>query len=296
MEKYKAHFVAHGFSQKEGIDYDICTCCQIYDHPLDHSPCGFTRMETTSNGCQDCVLARLKEALYGLKQALQAWYERIDNYLTKLGFTRSEADPNLYVKVEDDKPLRLVLYVDDLFLTGAYPLIHRCKRELASEFEMKDQGLEVWQKPREIFLSQGKDVVKILKRFGMMDCKPVTTSRILTFRSYMVVMSDQIWEMPLSFINSFALMFLVNLHPNICFAVSIVSSYLVEPHWFDAKNLLRYLRGTITNGLRYTVGDVRLLGHTDADWAGSVVDRKSTSGCYFTLGSALISWMSRKQK
>ena len=109
----------------------------------------------------------------------------------KLGFTRSEADPNLYFKVEDDKPLILVLYVDDLFLTGANPLIHKCKREMASEFEMKDQGLEVWQNPREIFLSQGKYVVNILERFGMMDCKPVTTSRILTFRSYMVVMLDQ---------------------------------------------------------------------------------------------------------
>ena len=54
---------------------------------------------------------------------------------------------------------------------------------MASEFEMKDQVLEVWQKPREIFLSQGKYVVKILERFGMMDCKPVTTTRILTFRS-----------------------------------------------------------------------------------------------------------------
>ena len=62
----------------------------------------------------------------------------------KLGFTRSEVDPNLYFKVEDDKPLILVLYVDDLFLTGSYPLIHKCKRELASEFEMKDQGLEMW--------------------------------------------------------------------------------------------------------------------------------------------------------
>eukprot|EP00253_Pinus_taeda_P004561 PITA_04561 len=221
---------------------------------------------------------------------------RIDSYLMKLGFTRSEVDPNLYFKVEDDKPLILALYVDDLFLTGADPLIQKCKRELAFEFEMKGQGLEVWQKPREIFLSQGKYVVKILKRFGMVDCKPVTTSRILTFSSYMVVMLDQIWEMPLSFINSFTLMFLVNLCPNICFAVSIVSSYLVEPHWIDAKNLLRYLRGTITNVLRYIAGDTRLLGYTDADWAGSVVDRKSTSRCCFTLGSASISWMSRKQK
>ena len=57
MDKYKACFVARGFSQKEGIDYDICSYCQIYDHPLDHSPCGFTRMEPTSDGCQDSVLA-----------------------------------------------------------------------------------------------------------------------------------------------------------------------------------------------------------------------------------------------
>jgi len=147
-------------------------------------PEGFEIYDQKSHVC------RLKKALYGLKQAPRAWYERIDSYLMKLGFTRSEADRNLYFKVEDDKPLILVLYVDDLFLTGADPLIHKCKRELASEFEMKDQGLEVWQKPREIFLSQGKYVVKILERFGMMDCKPVTTSRILTFRSYMVVMSD----------------------------------------------------------------------------------------------------------
>jgi len=154
----------------------------------------------------------------------------------------------------------------------------------------------VWQKPREIFLSQGKYVVNILERFGMMDCKPVTTSRILTFRSYMVVMSDQTWEMPQSFKNSFELMFLVNLRPNVCFAVSIVSSYLVETHWIDARNLLRCLQDTISHGLRYTARDVRILGYTDVDWAGSVVDHKSTSGCCFTLGSASISWMSRKQK
>ena len=58
----------------------------------------------------------MKKALYGLKQAPRAWYARIDSYLMKLGLIRSEADPNLYFKVEDDKPLILVLYVDDLFL------------------------------------------------------------------------------------------------------------------------------------------------------------------------------------
>ena len=59
----------------------------------------------------------------------------------KLGFTHSNANPNLYFKVDREKPLILVLYADDLFLTSANPLIHQCKRELAAEFEMKDLGL-----------------------------------------------------------------------------------------------------------------------------------------------------------
>ena len=98
----------------------------------------------------------------------------------KLGFTHSNADPNLYFKVDREKPLILVLYVDDLFLRGADPLIHQCKRELVAEFEMKDLELmqyflvlEFWQRPGEIFLSQGNYVVKLLERFGMVDCKSV---------------------------------------------------------------------------------------------------------------------------
>eukprot|EP00253_Pinus_taeda_P002872 PITA_02872 len=96
-----------------------------------------------------------------------------------------------------------------------------------------------------------------------------------------------------------ALMFLVNSRPDICFAINTLSQHMVKPHHshrIGAKNLLRYLCGTITHGLRYITGDVRLLRYTNVDWAGSVVDRKSTSGCCFSLGSTSISWMSRKQK
>eukprot|EP00253_Pinus_taeda_P032142 PITA_32142 len=225
----------------------------------------------------------------------------------KLAFTRSEADPNLYFKVEDDKPLILVLYVDDLFLTSVDPLIHKCKRDLASKFEMKDLGLmhyflelEVWQKPREIFPSQGKYVVKILERFGMVDCKPVTTLMELDFKKLSSSAAGHVLRNATEYHQLVgALMFVVNSRPDICFAVNMLSQHMVEPHhihWIGAKNLLRYLRGTITYGLRYTVGDVRLLGYTDVDWAGSVVDHKSISGCCFSLGSASISWMSMKQK
>ena len=119
----------------------------------------------------------LKKALYGLKQALRAWYGRIDNFLTSLGFTKSKVDSNLYFKVMNDEPVILLLYVDDLFLTGEEKLITDCKKKLATKFEMKDLGLmhyllglEVWQSPKKIFLNQGKYAAEILKRFDMVYC------------------------------------------------------------------------------------------------------------------------------
>eukprot|EP00253_Pinus_taeda_P033822 PITA_33822 len=225
----------------------------------------------------------------------------------KLRFTRSEVDLNLYFKVKKDRALILVLYVDDLFLIGDDPFIHQCKRELGSEFEMKDLGLmhyflelEVWQKQGEIFLSRAKYIVKLLERCGMVDCKFMSISMELNFKK----LCGSAVGLGLAKSSEYpqvvgALMFLVNSRLDISFAVNTLSQFVVEPHhihWIAAKNLLRYLRGTIHYGLRYIVGNLRLHGYTDADWAGSVVDRKSTSGCCFPLGFASISWMSRKQK
>jgi hypothetical protein len=94
-------------------------------------------------------------------------------------------------------------------------------------------------------------------------------------------------------------MYLVNTREDICFVVNALSQYMVEPrhvHWIAAKHVLRYLRGTIGYGLRYVLdGKMKLQGYTDSDWAGSAVDRKSTSGCCFSLGSSVSSWLSRKQ-
>jgi len=126
-------------------------------------PQGF---EVHSRETHVCIL---KKALYGLKQAPRAWYARIDSYLTRLGFSKSRVDPNLYYKFVNNAPMILMLYADDLFITGAKPLIIQCKKELATEFDMKDiglmhyyLGLEVWNKCGEVFLGQGKCVIKIL--------------------------------------------------------------------------------------------------------------------------------------
>jgi hypothetical protein len=130
----------------------------------------------------DIHVCRLKKVLYGLKQAPRAWYARMDNYLTRLGFSKNHADPNLYYKVVGNTPVILLLYVDNLFITGEESLIIQCKKELASKFDMKDLGLmhyylglEVWQKRGEVFLGQGKYAIKILQKFGMMDCKSMDT-------------------------------------------------------------------------------------------------------------------------
>ena len=102
-----------------------------------------------------------------------------------MGFTKSEADPNLYFIVIGEEPLILVMYVDDLVITGAERLIEHCKGDLALKFEMKDiglmhyfLGLEVWQEDGHFFLGQGKYILDILGRFHMEDYRPMSTPMI----------------------------------------------------------------------------------------------------------------------
>jgi hypothetical protein len=255
---------------------------------------------------RDTHVCRLKKALYGLKQAPRAWYARMDNYLTRLGFSKSHADPNLYYKVMNNSPVILLLYVDDLFITCEESLIIQCKKDLASKFYMKDLclmhyylGLEVWQKRGEVFLGQGKYAIKILQNFGMMDCKSMDTPMNTDIRKVKVPDSDPVDpSLYRQLIGS--LMYLVNTRPDICFAVNTLSQFQVKPrqeNWIAVKHVLRYIRGTINYCLKYTTSsDVQLHGFTDSDWAGSAKDRKSTLGMCFSLGSTMISWSSKKHK
>ena len=116
-------------------------------------PLGFETHDKESHVC------RLKKSLYGLRQAPRTWYGRIDSFLSNLGFTKSKADSNLCYKVEDGNPVMLLLYVDDLFVTGMDGFIADTKRKLAAKFKMKDLGMmhyflgmEVWQNADGIFL------------------------------------------------------------------------------------------------------------------------------------------------
>jgi hypothetical protein len=126
----------------------------------------------------------------------------------------------------------LLLYVDDLFLTGAEKLITECKRKLAAEFEMKDLGmmhyflgLEVWQRSDGIFLNQGKYAVEILKRFGMSDCKAMATPMVSNLKLLQDTTSE-IVDSTLYMQMVGSLMYLTNTRPSICFAVNTLSQHL----------------------------------------------------------------------
>jgi hypothetical protein len=223
-----------------------------------------------------------------------------------MGFEKTDADPNLYFIIRGEDMLILILYVDDLFITGVEDLIVECKLGLASEFEMSDIGLmhyflgmEVWQEEGHIFLGQGKYETNILSKFQMEDCRPMSTPMITNWKK-LSASDSQVVDATLYMQLIGSLMYLVNTRLDICFVVNTLSQYMVEPrsvHMVGAKHVLRYVAGTVYYGLDYVRGDgVSLVGHTDLDWAGCAADRKSTSGCCFSLGLGLVSWFIRKQK
>ena len=91
--------------------------------------------------CMKNHVCKLKKSLYGLKHEPRTWYDNMYSFPMSLGFTKSKSDSNLYFKVEGKIPMMLLLYVNDLFLTGEDELIEYVKRRLATEFEMKDLGM-----------------------------------------------------------------------------------------------------------------------------------------------------------
>ena len=117
----------------------------------------------------------------------------------------------------------LLLYVDDLFVTGMDGLINNMKINIATEFEMKELGMmhyfvgmEVWQTTDGIFLGQGKYAVEILKRFGMMDGKAMDTPMAPNLKLLSDASSETVDAMMYrQMIGS--LMYLMNTRPDICF-------------------------------------------------------------------------------
>ncbi|KAG2794064.1 hypothetical protein PC113_g25450 [Phytophthora cactorum] len=132
------------------------------------------------DGDFDCL--ELVKAIYGLKQASRVWNETFDEFVCSIGFQVSAFDPCLYVKIVDGHCVLVLVYVDDVLITGSSPeLISRTKTDLKTRFEMTDSGkcafvlgIELVDGPDgSVTMCQRRYVDDILKRFGMDECKAV---------------------------------------------------------------------------------------------------------------------------
>jgi hypothetical protein len=223
----------------------------------------------------------------------------------KKRYRQSNADHTLFYKRTMDKIVILIVYVDDIVITGddADEIAH-LKGHLAQEFEVKDLGhlryflgIEVSRGPKGILLSQQKYVLDLLQEAGMLGCRPATTPIEPNHRLISDMGKPVDRESYQRMVGK--LIYLSHTRPDIAYAVSTVSQFMHDPrssHMDAVTRILRYLKGCPGKGLLYTHhGNLQVECYTDADWAGSLDDRRSTSGYCTFVGGNLVSWRSKKQ-
>ena len=261
------------------------------------------------------LVCRLKKSLYGLKQAPRQWYKKFDSFMCSRSFTRCQADHCCYIKKFDNSFIILLLYVDDMLVAGSdMQEIINLKRELSKQFAMKDLGsakqilgmrIKRDTKSRTLVLSQAEYINKVLSRFNMQNAKPVSTPLGVHFRlskeQSPKTEKERTYMEKVPYASAIgSLMYaMVCTRPDIAQAVGAVSRYMNNPgkvHWEAVKWILRYLRGTTEKALCFKGGDTTLTGYVDADLAGNVDIRKSTTGYVYTLGGTAVSWVSQLQK
>ncbi|GJZ65184.1 retrovirus-related pol polyprotein from transposon TNT 1-94 [Tanacetum coccineum] len=249
---------------------------------------------------------RLRKALYGLKQAPRAWYDELSNFLMSKGFTKGTIDPTLFTIRYGEDILLVQIYVDDIIFGSTNPKFSkRFEKLMHSRFEMSLMGemkfflgLQIHQSPRGIFINQAKYTLEILKKHGMEKGQSIGTPMATKPKLDADLSGEPVDQTDYrSKIGS--LMYLTSSRPDIVQVVCYCARYQARPtekHLKEVKRIFRYLRGTINMGLWYPKDSgFELTAFSDADHAGCLDTRKSTSGGIQFLGDKLVSWMSKKQ-
>jgi hypothetical protein len=246
-------------------------------------------------------VCKLKKLLYGLKQSPRAWFGRFSSAMRTFGYKQSGADHTLFIKHKGGKVTALIVYVDDIVLTGDDPSEMQLLQEyLAAEFKMKSLGqlkyflgIEVARSAQGISLSQRKYVIDLLTETGVLACKPASTpmetNHKLGILPHQVPTNIGRYQRLVG-----RLIYLTHTRLDIAYAVSVVSQFMHAPseeHMDAVNRILRYLKGAPGKGLLFSkTGVSSIMGYTDADWAGDQTTRKSTSGYFTFVEGNLVTW------
>lgn len=258
------------------------------------------------------LVCKLQKSLYGLKQASKCWNDKFKHFITIFGFEQLNADKCIFYTESDGEAVFLALYVDDgLIISKNITFMHTILEELDRKFKITVKPLKYFvgveiernRKIKETFICQRSYIDRILRRFKMEDCKPksvpIPPGTILMCEDKTVEQSACNKAVPYrEAIGS--LMFLATTsRPDIMFAVNMVSRHVNNPqthHWEAVKHILRYLKGTLKLGIRYSGNNTELTVYSDADYAGDIETRHSTTGYVSVLCEGPITWSSQRQR
>lgn len=254
----------------------------------------------------DTRVCRLRKSLYGLKQASRCWFEKLATALLKYGFSQKRSDYSLFVYSKNGISLRILVYVDDLIISGNSPAeIKIFKTYLSTCFYMKDLGflkyflgLEVARNSSGIYLCQRKYATEIVMETGLLGCQPagspIDQNHRLALAKGPELADPETYRRLVG-----RLIYLNATRPDLTYAVHTLSQFMKTPreeHWLAAIKVVRYLKGTLGQGILLRADSpLHLTGWCDSDYAACPLTRRSLTGWIVQLGSSMISWKTRKQ-
>ncbi len=334
IERYKARLVAKGFKQQEGIDFNevyapvskhtslrtlLATVASedLELHQLDIKT-AFLNGELEEDIWMEQppgyetggpkMACHLNKALYGLRQAPRAWHTKLKAELERMGILATDADPSLFTLHTKNSVTYLLVYVDDILIAGKdNSVINSVKRTLATIFDVRDLGeaalflgMEIKRDrgKQSLSLTQERATCALLAKYDIITAKPKTTPLSVSTRLIKSDGESERTSQPYSELVGSLLYLSICTRPDIAQAVGALTRYMSNPmedHWTAAKGVLKYLAGTPSAGLTFNNGDTTIVGFCDADYAGDLDTRRSTTGYVFVLNGGAISWSSRLQ-
>jgi hypothetical protein len=254
-------------------------------------------------------VCKLNHALYGLKQSPRAWFSLIAPTFVDFDFQQCEADPCIFVhtNVKREKTY-IALYVNDFLIAGENKDdIATIKSLLSERFDMKDLGIaemflgmEIeYGEDGSVKLHQEQDLCNLLKRHGMQNYNPISTPLDTSVKLTKAVNTDTLANSKEYASIVGGLMFAACVtRPDIMCAVGQLSQFFNKPtsqYMLAAKCVLRYLKGTLRLSIQYGHPATPPIGFSDADWAGDIDTRRSTTGYVIMPNNGAVAWRSQRQ-